>query len=76
MAGLCHAHVTRILAAVCTLSYYSKTSLISIPCFSGEMKNARYREVHGIERYVLHVNTAKHGIWGKNTVHGISRNTV
>ena len=39
-------------------------------------ENARYREVHGIERYVLHVNTAKHGIWGKNTVHGISRNTV
>ena len=39
-------------------------------------KNAGYREVHGIERYVLHINTAKHGIWGKNTVHGISRNTV
>ena len=31
----------------------------------GETKNARYREVHGIERYVLHVNTAKHGIWGR-----------
>ena len=32
--------------------------------------------VVGISRYVLRVNTAKHAIWGKNTVHGISRGTV
>ena len=51
-------------------------SSLDIPGFSGEMKNARYIEVHGISRYVLRVNTAKHAIWGKNTVHGISRNTV
>ena len=43
-----------------------------IPCFSGETKNARYMGVHGIWGDVLHVNTTKHGIWGKNTVHGIS----
>ena len=32
--------------------------------------------MYGISKYSLHVNTAKHGIWGKNTELGISRNTV